>query len=252
MHRSSIVLTLVLLAIAACGDTKSPVSPTMATGTPTSLAVTSSAPGAGGVQLTATATLSDGSSRNVTAASAWVSSNTALATVSDAGLVTVLGTGDVDFRATYQTVAGSLRVAVSQTSFAVSGRVSPVYPNQPSYIPNVKVEIVTGANAGAFTYTAADGSYTIRGLSAGRLDMQVAIAGYMGWTLTGLNLASDATINPTLFPQPPSNENGTATAQCNDASWTWSDSRDGACAGHGGLAWGTCPGPLCDTMNLKK
>jgi hypothetical protein len=254
MYRSTIVLPLVLLAIVSCsGDSKSPVSPTPSAGTTaTSLAVTSAAPAGAGLQLTATVTLSDGTSRNVTTTSAWESSNPALATVSDAGLVTVVSGGDVDFRATYQSVAGTLRVSVVQTRYAISGRVSPVFPNQPGYLANVKVDVTSGPNAGAFTYTGPDGAFTIPGLSAGRLDLRVAIAGYSTWTLVGLNLAADEAINPTLFPMPPRNETGaTATAQCNDATWTWTDTRDGACVGHGGVAWGMCPGPICDNIFAK-
>jgi len=57
--------------------------------------------------------MSDGTVRDVTNASAWQSSNTALATVSSAGVVTFFGSGDVNVRATYQNDSGLLHLVVA-------------------------------------------------------------------------------------------------------------------------------------------
>lgn len=67
-------------------------------------------------QLTATATFSDGTTQNVTAAAAWVSSNNGLATVSSAGLVTAVASGTVTITATYQGRAASASVTMSFVS----------------------------------------------------------------------------------------------------------------------------------------
>ena len=65
------------------------------------------------VQLTATAVLSDGSSRIVTTDATWQSSNTAVAIVSPAGLVVAQAAGNADIRATYQARTGALSLNVS-------------------------------------------------------------------------------------------------------------------------------------------
>lgn len=53
-------------------------------------------------QLSAIASMSDGSSQNVTSSSVWQSSNAAVATVSASGVVTSRGAGDSEISATYQ------------------------------------------------------------------------------------------------------------------------------------------------------
>ena len=65
-------------------------------------------------QLTATATLSDGSARIVTNLATWASLNTDLATVSDSGLVTTLSTaGTATITATYLGTTGSVDITVN-------------------------------------------------------------------------------------------------------------------------------------------
>ena len=65
-------------------------------------------------QLTATATLADGSARIVTNVAEWQSLNTDIATVSSNGLVTTLSTaGTATITATYLGVAGSVDIVVN-------------------------------------------------------------------------------------------------------------------------------------------
>ena len=63
-------------------------------------------------QLVASATLSNGESRDVTSEAAWESSNTTVADVSPSGLVTARGFGVADIRATYEGVTGDASVSV--------------------------------------------------------------------------------------------------------------------------------------------
>jgi hypothetical protein len=63
-------------------------------------------------QLTATATLSDGSIQNVTAAGTWSSSNAAVLTMSSTGVATAAAAGDADVRVTYQSAVGIFHIAV--------------------------------------------------------------------------------------------------------------------------------------------
>lgn len=86
-----------------------PASPTV-----TSVAVTgtSSFTTTGQSQLTATVTLSNGTTENRTSTATWQSSNTAVATVASNGMLTVLSSGDATITATVSDVRGELRISV--------------------------------------------------------------------------------------------------------------------------------------------
>jgi hypothetical protein len=83
-------------------------------------------------QFTAKAKLSNGTTQDITTQATWQSSNTAVATVSAAGLVTVQAFGSTDISASYQSVTGrvSLSVAVTVTSVQVgaAGNASTMLP----------------------------------------------------------------------------------------------------------------------------
>ena len=108
---------IMLLFIAtACGAPPPPPPPSAPTvisiainGTVALTAVGQTSP------LTATATLTDGTTQNVTNSSTWTSSSAAVATVSTAGLVTALAAGAATITATYQGRAGTLGMTVSNT-----------------------------------------------------------------------------------------------------------------------------------------
>lgn len=63
-------------------------------------------------QLTATATLSNGTTENRTSTATWASDNAAVATVSPAGLVTAIATGDATVSATISGVRGTRAIGV--------------------------------------------------------------------------------------------------------------------------------------------
>jgi hypothetical protein len=95
------------LAIAACSDT--PSSPTGVS----TITVTGLVPAVGGTaQFTATATLSGGTTQDVTSSATWTSSNPNIAQVSAAGVVTSLASGTATISATYSGVAGSDAITV--------------------------------------------------------------------------------------------------------------------------------------------
>ena len=97
----AVVVATALFAI-ACGN-----SSTSAT-TVSSLSITGTAPKIGATaQFTATATMGDGSTQDVTTQATWQSSNVAVATVSSTGVVSGVGTGSVVVQAVYQTVSAS-------------------------------------------------------------------------------------------------------------------------------------------------
>jgi hypothetical protein len=108
------VAIITLAACGSAGNSPSPTAPSAAT--VAAVAVTSASPAAAAFQLTATARLSDGTARDVTSSAAWTSSNPLLATVSPTGMVTVVGSGELDVRATYRNVTGALHLLVTRPS----------------------------------------------------------------------------------------------------------------------------------------
>src|SRR5579884_763904 len=108
LMRSRVAMAVLASALAiSCGsNSTNPVTPTPTGAKVTSVAVASVQTSASSIQLKATAQMSDNTSKDVTSAAAWTSSNTALATVSSGGLVTIVGSGELDVTATYQGVSG--------------------------------------------------------------------------------------------------------------------------------------------------
>src|SRR5207248_3608492 len=83
------------------------VSSIAVTATPTSVPLGDHA------QMAATATMSDGTTQNVTGAASWTSSDTGVATVAAGGAVSTHAAGSADISATYQLVSGSATVTVT-------------------------------------------------------------------------------------------------------------------------------------------
>src|SRR5512141_410639 len=67
----------------------------------------------GTTQFTATATLNDGTTRDITPLATWQSASTSTAVVSITGVVTGLAAGNVAVTATYQNLPGSYLIAVT-------------------------------------------------------------------------------------------------------------------------------------------
>ena len=92
---------------AACGSTST--SPSSVT----TIALTGSSPAVGGTsQLTVTATMTNGSTQDVTSQSTFQVANTAIATVSSSGLLTGVASGTTAVTATYQTFNAGLSITV--------------------------------------------------------------------------------------------------------------------------------------------
>jgi uncharacterized protein YjdB len=149
--------------------------------------------------------MSDGNVRDVTNTSAWQSSNSALATVSSAGLVTFFGSGDVDVRATYQNVSGTLHLVVANVpviSMTISGA-----PSSPaiSFQMNASARLADGSTqdvtraatwessntsiatvTGGLVSVVANGEVDIRATYQGTTgSAHIAVARPNGFTLTG-------------------------------------------------------------------
>jgi hypothetical protein len=118
--------TTVVAAVATiqCGGSSSP-SQASPTSPVNSVLVTGTPPAIGAAaQFTATATLLNGTTQSVTTQSTWGSSNTAVVTVSNSGLVTVIGAGAANVSATYQGVIGSLAIRTGLRIVTVNGAAS--------------------------------------------------------------------------------------------------------------------------------
>jgi hypothetical protein len=99
-------------ALAGCGDNTT--SAPSATETALTIAGAASLSGVGQAsQLTATATISSGATQTVTSQATWQSSNTAVVTVSTAGLVTAQGYGGATINASYQGMSTAFAFVVT-------------------------------------------------------------------------------------------------------------------------------------------
>ena len=98
-------------------------------------------------QFTATGTYSDGSTQNITGPVTWASSNTAVATVTSAGLATAVNPGSAAISATLAGVTGSttLTVQVGPLSVTTTGL--------PGSILNAPYSATLAANGGTRPYT---------------------------------------------------------------------------------------------------
>jgi uncharacterized protein YjdB len=102
-----LILGFIVTMAAACGSTST--SPT----TISSIAVTGAAPAVGATaQFTAIATMSNGTTQDVTSLSAWQSSNTGAATVSSSGVVTGVAEGSTTVQATYLSISGTDAITI--------------------------------------------------------------------------------------------------------------------------------------------
>jgi hypothetical protein len=106
------------IAVSGCSGKSTPAAPSPTSGAtvqPTVISVTVSGttPFVGATaQFIATAVLSNGTSPVITGQATWSSSNTAVASVRSSGLITGIGLGEADITALYQSVSGTIHVAV--------------------------------------------------------------------------------------------------------------------------------------------
>ena len=110
-------------------------------------------------------------------------------------------------------------------------------------IVGARVQVVVSDH----TFSDAQGMFSLLKVPFGRVILEVTKDGYQ--TLSNeLIVDRDLSLGITLYPTPPKNVDGvTATARCNDGSWSWAQTRAEACPSNGGVAYPVCPGPLCGT-----
>src|SRR5262245_27212149 len=191
----------VIVMTAACGnDNASPAAPTPppVSSAAVTIDVTSAAATGSSFQLTATARMADGSSRDVTGVATWQSSNINLATVTSAGFVTVVGTGEVELRATYAGVTGSMHVTVrGPQTYSFTGVVAELAPKVHG-IAGARVQIVVGPH----TFSDTNGVFSLYGLPAGRTILEVTKDGYVTYS-NQIVIDRDVQMQINLYPTPP-------------------------------------------------
>jgi hypothetical protein len=254
IHRLTLAIATMVFAAACGSNSPTTPTPTPSSATLTGLTVSTASPTASVFQLVATARFSDNTTKDVTSLAQWASSNASLATVAPTGMVTVVGTGSVDLRATYQTVSDSLHLVVvlsPRPVVTLSGVVHEVKPADHA-LAGVRVDIVAGLDAGKFVLSDPNGNYQFTGLSQGTVSLTATMTGYQPWQGSNIVLAGDRKEDAWLVPIPPKDASGaTATARCKDGTWSWSTDQATVCLANGGVAYPVCPGPLCPNARVK-
>jgi plastocyanin len=189
--------------IASCGGGSTPAAPSPS-GSPTvtGLNVTgisaSLKPG-DSAQLTATASLSNGTTNIVTNQATWRSDNTDIATVSGSGVVTAVSAGTTEIRASYQNVNASVRLDVAAApqppapqTYSLCGTIIETSGSLP--ISEVVVEVRDRINAGKRTQTDGNGRYCLTNLAPDSFTLRVSKVDYEQID-QGLTLIGDMTLN---------------------------------------------------------
>jgi hypothetical protein len=286
--RAFVIATAIAFGFVNCGGGGGSSTPTTPTPTISGVIVTgpaSTAKPGDSAQFTATASLSNGTTQTVTNQATWQSSNTSVATVSSSGLVTMTSVGEVDIRATYQSVTGSAHVTVSTpapptpSAFSVCGSVKEDTGSAPVAAATVAVK-----DTSLSTTSDSVGQYCVNGVGAGRITLRASKSGYdiaeRDITVSG-NMTADIPMHrqssptPTPSPSPPAPHpgpngpacdassipanatcinNGTppVTAVCDDGVFSCSQTRSGTCSTHGGVKCWVCPGLLCNGLTISQ
>ena len=98
-------------------------------------------------QFTSTARYSDGSTKDVTAASTWSSAAPSLAAVNATGMVAAVKAGEVEINARFEDRSGSLRIAVSPSSTVPWSRLPPLSSEGRSFITSSNLDWGSGGGA---------------------------------------------------------------------------------------------------------
>jgi len=268
-------LTLTLLVVSCGGGdgggSSTPTTPTPPTPTVTNVTVLlpSGNPTPGQTaQAVATATLSNGTSQTVTSQATWESSNTAVATISNTGLVTTVTAGQTEIRATYQSVRGATPLTVASPpppAQAVTGTVREVGTTTSIGGATVSVKDTTFSavtdSSGRYSINGVpSGNYTLRATASGfeLTERNVTVSGGVGsadinMLRSGGGGGSGVTCPASSIPATATCiGNGTppVTAVCNDGAYSCSSNRSGTCSTHGGVKCWVCPGALCNGLTF--
>ena len=180
-------IVLPLLLLAGCGGNSSssssstPSGPAAPTPTVNAVTVSGTSPALGETsQFTATATLSTGTTQDVTAQATWQSSDGAVASVSGSGVVRSMAVGEADITATYSGVRGSQHVRVAAAvvpARTLTGIITDDRTGLP-IVDQAEAQIMDGENAGKAGRVDANGRYAIPDLAPGTFMVRARATGY--------------------------------------------------------------------------
>ena len=130
-------------------------------------------------------------------------------------------------------------------TWTLSGVAAESAPNT-HLLTGVRIQITDGPDAGLVSTSDSGGSFRFAVLRPGAVGIVATKDGYLPWRVVNLNVETYPQIQITLYPVPPVNASGnSATARCNDGTWSWETSFVNLCAADGGVAYTVCPGALC-------
>jgi Carboxypeptidase regulatory-like domain/Putative binding domain, N-terminal/Bacterial Ig-like domain (group 2) len=180
-------IALPVLLLAGCGGSPSssspstPSTPAAPTSTVSSVTVSGTSPALGeSSQFTAMATLSTGTTQDVTGQATWQSSDAAVVSVSSAGVVRSAAAGEADVTATYSGVRGSQHVRVAAAVVAartLTGVITDDSTGRPIVV-EAEAQIMDGENAGKAGRVDANGRYAIPDLAPGTFMLRARATGY--------------------------------------------------------------------------
>jgi hypothetical protein len=191
-------------------------------------------------QFSAMATMSNGTTANVTNDAAWTTNDPSIFAVAPGGKVTALKEGSADIRASFQSVTDKdYTTAQPFLMFTAYGTVTAAPPDFGA-LAGVRVEITPSPTGTLATTTDGAGDYSFPPLKGGIYTITVSRAGFQTQTKT-ITATRDIRNDFPLLPVPPPG----ATARCKDRSWSYSTTRAAACATNSGVAYWACPGLFC-------
>jgi hypothetical protein len=133
----------------------------------------------------------------------------------------------------------------SSATFVIFGSVTEAQPAAQA-LSGVTLEMIAGPDTGVSATTDASGMFRFQPLHPGQVGLQASRNGYVPSRVTGVQLDQERAFDIVLYPTPPKDVSGvSATARCNDGSWSWALTSAAACTANGGVAYSVCPGPMC-------
>jgi hypothetical protein len=178
---SAVVLLVMMLGLVGCGS-NAPVSPTTPTTTVTASPATTRVVISGNVtlsrigettQLTATASLSDNTTKNVTSDGKWQWGDSRVATISPSGLLTVVGFGSTWISFTYLSRGAGITVSATPTgTFVIAGRVR--QPGAGGFANLLVVDTLSGRSG----TTDSDGNFSLAELPRLQAHFKIEKEGY--------------------------------------------------------------------------
>jgi len=192
---------------------------------------------AGQVQYMATGTYSDGSTQNLTTAVTWISSNPAVATITQNGLATGQGAGSTTITATQDSVVGTTELAVTASKLVSVSVTSPNSSSKLASQTSVQLKATGTFEDGttqdltdSATWTSSDATVAtvsstngvVRGVAPGTATIRAVFgsvpAGTINLTVTNATLAALAVTPLSVSITLGKSQQFTATGSFNDGS----------------------------------